>query len=92
MCVNFDPGAHVIYASDFAFETGCDILCHRHYLDGEDNSSGERFAVQSRIPLVLLATSSRGSSEVVADSSSAALAQTPHLALVRALEGSAGPR
>ena len=45
MCVNFDPGAHVIYASGIAFETGCDTLCHRHYLDGEDNSSGERFAV-----------------------------------------------
>jgi len=24
MCVNFDPDAHVIYASGFAFETGCD--------------------------------------------------------------------
>jgi len=26
MCVNFDPGAHVIYASGFAFETRCDKL------------------------------------------------------------------
>ena len=24
MCVNFDPDARVIYASGFAFETGCD--------------------------------------------------------------------
>ena len=34
MCVNFDPDAHVIYASGFAFETGYDthLLLHLNNL------------------------------------------------------------
>ena len=30
MCVNFDPGAHVIFASGFAFETWCDMRLRGH--------------------------------------------------------------
>jgi len=30
MCLNFDPGAYVIYAFGFAFETGCDTRPHGH--------------------------------------------------------------
>ena len=33
MCVNFDPDAHVIYASGFAFETGCDNISAGGSLD-----------------------------------------------------------